>query len=459
MVETNEGIVQFPLDPMPKQRITRGKGAGVNFEAKNLTMYLSEMRFCNYPQLLLIYPQRQTSVELMGEKTTQANHRALLFEEVIILKPNAGNTDQAYTLIAFTVFSEINGCAHYKAYCKKEKGDTGGWYLFDDDKVIEKRKNVDFATMTSKGNIGNQVTSLYYLKNEEAMMKESAEKALEILDQEGDHEYYDACMEETVAAIIAETEEECMRTNQPMTSPNAPTKAPIEPTMASVTNNGAYISYSAQYNNIHRSHQIAFLEKEGGLMIQEMHLSTISTMTTTMTNSGTSNGVYISSPIQHTNIFRSHQLFFTAMYHERLCDNDEDNAHHDHDFANVCEALKSLSNSPISLNCFVEQMIYPASRFAFVTRQLSKCLGEPFWHFLNLSIEEDVQIAEVYRGICLVEGCCFHNEERLTNEGSDIVVFKFADEMIPVAVKMWKSCLSKDQNVPINSCIRIMCQR
>jgi hypothetical protein len=89
------------------------------------------------------------------------------------------------------------------------------------------------------------------------MMKESAEKAPE-------DEYYDACTEETVAEIIAETEEECMRTNQPMTSPNAPTKAPIEPTMNSVTNNGAYISYSAQYNNIHRSHQIAFLEEEGG---------------------------------------------------------------------------------------------------------------------------------------------------------------------------------------------------
>ncbi len=72
--ETHEGIVQFHLDPMPEQRITRGKGAGVNVQAKNLTMYLSEMRFCNYPQLLLIFPQRQTSVELMGELTTQANH-------------------------------------------------------------------------------------------------------------------------------------------------------------------------------------------------------------------------------------------------------------------------------------------------------------------------------------------------------------------------------------------------
>jgi hypothetical protein len=193
VVETNEDIVQFLLDPMPQQRITRGKGAGVNVRAKNLTEYLSEMRFCNYPQLLLICPQRQTSVELMGEKTTQANHRALLFEEVLILRPHAGNTDQAYTLIAFTVFSEINECAHYKAYCKKEKGDTGGWYLFDDEKIT--KKSFDFATMTTKGNIGNQVSSLYYLKNEEAMMKESAEKAPEILDQVGDHECYDDCTE------------------------------------------------------------------------------------------------------------------------------------------------------------------------------------------------------------------------------------------------------------------------
>jgi hypothetical protein len=51
--------------------------------------------------------------------------------------------------------------------------------------------------------------------------------------------------------IIAEKEEERMRTNQPMTSPNAPTKAPIEPKKASGTINGAYISHSAQHDNIH----------------------------------------------------------------------------------------------------------------------------------------------------------------------------------------------------------------
>jgi hypothetical protein len=99
---------------------------------------------------------------MMGKKTTQASHQALLFEEVLILKPHAENTDQQaveYTLIAFTVFSESHG----------RGGDTGNWYLFDDEKIT--KKCFDFATMTTKGNIGNQVTSLYYLKNEEATMK------------------------------------------------------------------------------------------------------------------------------------------------------------------------------------------------------------------------------------------------------------------------------------------------
>jgi len=137
--------------------------------------------------------------------------------------------------------------------------------------------------------------------------------------------------EETNTDLISEEEED-------MTSPNAPTKAPIDSTMASGTINGVYISYPAQHNNIHRSHQIAFPEEEGGLMMQEKHMSTISTTTTMMTASGTSYGVYISSPIQHNNILRSHHLFFTATYDERLCNNDEDNAPHDHDFAGMYEA-------------------------------------------------------------------------------------------------------------------------
>ena len=500
VVETNEGIVQFALDPMPKQQtITRGKGARVNVDAKSLTSYLSEMTFCNYPQLLLIFPERQTQVEMMGKKTTQASHRALLFEEELILKPHADNTDQeymSYTLIAFTVFSESHGRGHYKAYCKKE--DTSDWYLFDDEKITKKRGDVE--TLTTKGNIGTQVTSLYYLKNEEATITKSVEKAQEELVQEVDHGYdavvkdlaqiqekggketntdlaqdkliqevdlvYDAVDTEesdsaqiqekggaeTITDLISEEEED-------MTSPNAPTKAPIDLTTASGTINGAYITYSTQHNNIHRSHQIAFPEEEGGLMMQNKHMSTISTTTTMMTASGTSNGVYISSPIQHNNILRSHHLFFTASNDERLCDNDEDIAQHDHDFDGMYEALKSLSNSPVPPH-YTEEMISPASRFTFVTRQLTgECLGEPFRHFLNLSIAEDFQIAEAYRCICRGEGFCFHNEERLTKEGPDMVVFNFADEMIPVAVKMWKSCLSKDQKVPIDSCVRIMCQR
>ena len=123
------------------------------------------------------------------------------------------------------------------------------------------------------------------------------------------------------------------------------------------------------------------------------------------------------------------------------------------------ESLKSLSNSPVPPH-YTEEMISPASRFTFVTRQLSsECSVEPFRHFLNLAIAEDVQIAEAYRCIRHVEGFCFNNEERLTTEGPDMVVFNFADEMILVAVKMLKSCLSKDQKVPIDSCVRIMCQR
>jgi hypothetical protein len=284
------------------------------------------MTFCNYPQLLLISPERQTQVETMGEKTTQASHQELLFEEVLTLKPHADNTDQqdvSYTLIAFTVFSESHGRGHYKAYCKK--GYTE-WYLFNDEKITKKRGG--FGMISTKENIVTQVTSRYYIKNEEATMKKYAEKAQEKLVQEVEHGYdvgtdeselsivKDSAQiqkrggEETKTKIIAEEEEEQMRTNQPsMMSPIAPTMVPIEPTMASGTINGAYKSYSLQHNNILRSHQIVFPEAEGGLMRQGKHMLTISTTTTTMTASGTSNGVYISSPIQHNNILRSHHFF------------------------------------------------------------------------------------------------------------------------------------------------------
>jgi hypothetical protein len=68
VVESNEGIVQFSLDPMTKQPITCGKGAGINVQENSLTTYFSEMTFCNYPQLLLIHPERQNQVETIGKK-------------------------------------------------------------------------------------------------------------------------------------------------------------------------------------------------------------------------------------------------------------------------------------------------------------------------------------------------------------------------------------------------------
>jgi hypothetical protein len=349
---------------MPEQPITRRKGAGVNVQAKSLTTYLSGMRFCNYPQLLLIFPERQTQVEMMGEKTTQASHRALLFEEVLILKPHAENTDQQvveYTLIAFTVFSESHGRGHYKAYCKK--GDKGGWYLFDDEKIT--KKHGDIAKITSKGIIGTQVTSLYYLKNEEAMMKKSAEKAHENLDQEIDHGCDDVGREESDVGTEKGGEETTTQENldqevyhgydvpEEEERPYEPTTAPIESSTASGTSNGVYISSPIQHNNIIRSHQLFFTATYDELLCDNDEVNAHH-------DDGTSNGVYISSPIQHNNILRSHQLFFTATY--------EDNAD---DSPSLHESLKILSNSPMPPNC-VEQMIYPPSGFAFVTRQLSE---------------------------------------------------------------------------------------
>jgi len=68
-----------------------------------------------------------------------------------------------------------------------QKEDTSDWYLFDDEKITKKRG--DDETLTTKGNIGTQVTLLYYLKNEEAKITKSVEKAQEELVQEVDHGY------------------------------------------------------------------------------------------------------------------------------------------------------------------------------------------------------------------------------------------------------------------------------
>jgi hypothetical protein len=44
-------------------------------------------------------------------------------------------------------------------------------------------------------------------------------------------------------------------------------------------------------------------------------------------------------------------------------------------------------------------MIKPGSRFTFVARYLSEGSGEPFRHFLDMSIADDNKIAETYRCI------------------------------------------------------------
>jgi hypothetical protein len=50
-----------------KKPITRGKGASVNVQAKSLTTYFADMTFCNYPQLLLIFPEHQTKWKQWGK--------------------------------------------------------------------------------------------------------------------------------------------------------------------------------------------------------------------------------------------------------------------------------------------------------------------------------------------------------------------------------------------------------
>ncbi len=109
-------------------------------------------------------------------------------------------------------------------------------------------------------------------------------------------------------------------------------------------------------------------------------------------------------------------------------------------------------------------MIHPVSRLMFMTRHLSKDLGGPFRHFLDLIIQEHCKIAAAYRYINKEfsrEGFVLMTEEVIV--GKEMVVFNFADQMIPGVVKMWESCLSKGkqgvQNLPIESCVRILLHR
>ena len=78
----------------------------------------------------------------------------------------------------------------------------------------------------------------------------------------------------------------------------------------------------------------------------------VNTENHTSTASETMNGAYISSPIQHNNILRSHQIIFTAIYEEGHCDYDEDKVP-DENKSSLYEALKLLTDTP-PLNC-IEQ--------------------------------------------------------------------------------------------------------
>jgi hypothetical protein len=152
-----QGILQFSLDLVVKQaKHCGGKGVVGNVQAKSLSTYIADLRFKNFPQLLIVNPQRQTQ----SEQSTHASFQELHFNKVI----TPDQQEVSYTLIAFTLFSEKRcGRGHFTVYCKK--GDTV-WYLFDDDRTTRKGKNIAMKYNTE--NILARVTSLYYLKNEEA---------------------------------------------------------------------------------------------------------------------------------------------------------------------------------------------------------------------------------------------------------------------------------------------------
>ena len=90
--------------------------------------------------------------------------------------------------------------------------------------------------------------------------------------------------------------------------------------------------------------------------------------------------------------------FFTATEEDRLCNDDEDNVPRDIVSANFFEAIKLFANSPVPPNC-IEQMFNQGSGFTFVASLLSIDSGEPFRHFLDLSIADDNKIAATYRYI------------------------------------------------------------
>ncbi len=223
-----EGIVQLFFDPAVKQAKHRGgKGAVGNVQAKSLSTFMADLRFKNFPQLLIVNPQRQTQ----SEQSTHASFQELHFVEVITLKPHADNPDQqevSYTLIAFTLFSEKRrGQGHFTVYCKK--GDKV-WYLFDDDRITRKGENIAMKHKTEK--ILARVTSLYYLKNEEARDYEVEEEEENQIRPEKSmlmvSDVDDLAHSQTRGGEVAEGEQNRMRTEEPTSK-------------ASETINGAFI--------------------------------------------------------------------------------------------------------------------------------------------------------------------------------------------------------------------------
>jgi hypothetical protein len=204
-----QGILQFSLDLVVKQaKHCGGKGVVGNVQAKSLSTYIADLRFKNFPQLLIVNPQRQTQ----SEQSTHASFQELHFNKVI----TPDQQEVSYTLIAFTLFSEKRcGRGHFTVYCKK--GDTV-WYLFDDDRTTRKGKNIAMKYNTE--NILARVTSLYYLKNEEARDCEVEEEEENQIRTEKSTStasaVNDLAHSQTRGSEVEEEEENRMRTDKPM---------------------------------------------------------------------------------------------------------------------------------------------------------------------------------------------------------------------------------------------------
>ncbi len=170
VIENNLPGLNIYLDVVGKKRKTQRKGAVVNVNAKYLTTIIAGIKFHEFPNPLLIFPQRNAQVEMRQKISTGVTHQKLHFEEVISLKPHEDNPvseDVTYTLCAVVVYT-ASSAPHYKVYCKN----TTELYLFDDGDTTEKHGGI--ALMNQKENLFNKVSSLVDVKDKEARMKKSA---------------------------------------------------------------------------------------------------------------------------------------------------------------------------------------------------------------------------------------------------------------------------------------------